>query len=239
MDLATRATTTELDDATRHMEQMGIFPLYEEGVAQGSCLSPLLCNVLLHPFDEQMNSRGVITVRYIDDFILMASTERAARRAFESAKSWLSDRGLTCYDPFNPKHADKAEFGRMEKGASFLGCDVSTSFIRPSKKNFRSVVRKIEEAFNNSLRSLKTPSKAQHDHTTFAETIVFASKTVRAWANTYGFCTDNRIFQDIDSSIGQAMSKYEMDYQRLRARMNEVDVRRAAGLFPVIDRKRT
>ncbi len=239
VDLATRATITELDDATRHMEQMGIFPLYEEGVAQGSCLSPLLCNVLLHPFDEQMNSRGVVTVRYIDDFILLAPSERAVRRAFESAKSWLAERGLTCYDPFNPEHSDKAAFGRMEKGADFLGCEVSTSLIRPTRKNFKSLVRKVEEAFENSLRSLKTPSKAQNDHTTFAETIVVASKTLRAWANTYGFCTDSRIFRDIDSSIGQAMSTYEMDYHRLRAGMREVDARRATGLFPLVDRKKS
>jgi RNA-directed DNA polymerase len=131
VNLVSDAARTELDDATKHLEVTGIFPLYEDGVAQGSCLSPLLCNVLLHPLDIQMNDRGVVMIRYIDDFILMAKTSAGVRKAFDSAQRWLSERGLSCYDPYNPAHRKKAGYGALDSGVTFLGCDVSTRVVRP------------------------------------------------------------------------------------------------------------
>lgn len=236
--LVTSAITTELDDATQHLAEMGIFPLYEEGVAQGSCLSPLLCNVLLHPFDEQMNARNVVTVRYIDDFILLANNERAARKAFSSAQQWLSVRGLTCYDPFNPTHAKKAEHGTLTAGATFLGCDISSQAIRPSRENFKGLERKLLDGLRESLKAMKTPIKAQEYRQTFAETLTWASATVRGWGNTFGFCSDERLFRDVDSNISQVLSEYEQEFLRLRHRMSADDSRRVTGVFLLRDRTR-
>lgn len=232
------AVTTELDDATRHLEAMNIFPLYEEGVAQGSCLSPLLCNILLHSFDEQMNVRGIVTVRYIDDFILLAKTENAAQKAFSSAKQWLSAHGLSCYDPFDPQHAKKAEHGTLDRGATFLGCDVSSQVIRPSRSNYKGLQQKIKRCLDESLRALKNPTRAQRDRQTFAETLAWSSATIRGWGNTFGFCSDERLFRDIDSNISQMISLYEQKFFRLRSGMSASDSRRATGVFLLQDRKR-
>src|SRR5262249_1299296 len=46
-----------------------LFPSSETGVAQGSALSALAGNIVLEKFDRDMNGRGIICVRYIDDFI--------------------------------------------------------------------------------------------------------------------------------------------------------------------------
>lgn len=235
--LVTSAITTELDDATQHLAEMGIFPLHEEGVAQGSCLSPLLCNVLLHPFDKQMNDRGIVTVRYIDDFILLAKNEGAARKAFSSAQRWLSAHGLSCYDPANPEHSKKAEHGTLEKGATFLGCEVLLEGTRPSRENFRSLEKKLEAGLAESLKAMKSPAKAQKERRTFADTLKWASDTVRGWGNTFGFCSDERLFRDIDATVSQKLSEYELEFMRLRHRMSADDSRRATGVFLLQDRK--
>lgn len=237
-DLVTSAVTTELDDATQHLEETGIFPLYEEGVAQGSCLSPLLCNVLLHPFDVQMNDRGVVTVRYIDDFILLSRSESAARGAFKSAQKWLTSRGLSCYDPYNPSHSKKAEHGFLTNGATFLGCEIVAGTVRPSRDNFRGIQNKIHNGLLDSLKALNNPKKAQMNHKTFAETLVWASQTIRGWANTFGFCSDERLFRSIDSNISQLLHEYEHKFIRKRSQMNTEDARRSIGVFLLQDRKR-
>jgi RNA-directed DNA polymerase len=238
-ELVTNAATTELDAATKHLADTGIFPLQEEGVQQGSCLSPLLCNVLLHPFDLQMNARNVVTVRYIDDFILLAKSEHAARKAFDSAKRWLAARGLGCYDPFNPADSKKAEHGSLRQGSTFLGCDVSMLVTRPSKENIQDLKDTISASLEHSIVSMKNPSKAQADGTTFAETLIWVSDTVRGWANTFGFCTDERRFADIDRDINEKLSDYESRFIYLRSKMNPADARRVIGVFPMCDRKRS
>lgn len=45
----------------------GTYRLTEEGTPQGGVVSPLLANIYLHPFDEEMTKRGHWLVRYADD----------------------------------------------------------------------------------------------------------------------------------------------------------------------------
>ena len=51
----------------------------EEGSPQGGSLSPLLANIYLDEFDKEFERRGVACVRYADDIVLLAKSERAAR----------------------------------------------------------------------------------------------------------------------------------------------------------------
>ena len=85
-----KATKVELQDVERFGQDVALFPLHETGVAQGSALSPVLCNYLLRDFDKQMNGRGIVCIRYIDDFILFAKDKRQAFKAFHSAQNALS-----------------------------------------------------------------------------------------------------------------------------------------------------
>jgi retron-type reverse transcriptase len=51
-----------------------------KGVPQGSPLSPLLSNILLHELDKELERRGHRWVRYADDFSIYVRSEKAARR---------------------------------------------------------------------------------------------------------------------------------------------------------------
>ena len=67
----------------------GVVVCIEEGSSQGGNLSPLLANVYLNEFDQEFNKRGVPCIRYADDIVLLAKSERASDRLLESSKKYL------------------------------------------------------------------------------------------------------------------------------------------------------
>ena len=63
----------------------GVVMETEEGSPQGGNLSPLLANIYLDEFDKEFERRGVPCVRYADDIVLLARSERAAKRLLETS----------------------------------------------------------------------------------------------------------------------------------------------------------
>ena len=69
----------------------GVVAETEEGCPQGGNLSPLLANVYLNEFDWEFHRRGVPCIRYADDIVLLAKSERAAERLLESSTKYLEE----------------------------------------------------------------------------------------------------------------------------------------------------
>ncbi len=68
----------------------GVVMETEEGSPQGGNLSPLLANIYLNEFDQEYQKRGVIFVRYADDIVLLAKSDRAAaKRLLETITKYL------------------------------------------------------------------------------------------------------------------------------------------------------
>ena len=67
----------------------GVVTETKEGSPQGGNLSPLLANVYLNEFDWEFHRRGVPCIRYADDIVLLAKSERAAERLLESSTKYL------------------------------------------------------------------------------------------------------------------------------------------------------
>ncbi|WP_059051658.1 group II intron reverse transcriptase/maturase [Paenibacillus senegalimassiliensis] len=67
----------------------GVVIQTEEGSPQGGPLSPLLGNIYLNEYDQEMESRGVKVVRYADDIVVLARSKRAASRLLESSRRYL------------------------------------------------------------------------------------------------------------------------------------------------------
>jgi CRISPR-associated protein Cas1 len=84
------------------------------GLLQGSPLSPLLANLYLDPFDEEMTRRGYCLVRYADDFIVLCRSEDEARAAREAAREILGTLKLTLKD-------SKTAITPFATGFTFLG----------------------------------------------------------------------------------------------------------------------
>ena len=62
-----------------------------EGSPQGGNLSPLFANVYLNEFDQEFSRRGVPCIRYADDIVLLAKSERASERLLETSTKYLEE----------------------------------------------------------------------------------------------------------------------------------------------------
>jgi RNA-directed DNA polymerase len=60
-----------------------------EGTPQGSPLSPLLSNIMLHELDKELNRRGHKFVRYADDCSIYVRSERSAQRVAASITYYI------------------------------------------------------------------------------------------------------------------------------------------------------
>ena len=63
-----------------------------KGVPQGSPLSPLLSNIMLHELDTEMEKRNLRFVRYADDFSIYCETKREAKQTGNSIFRYLRDK---------------------------------------------------------------------------------------------------------------------------------------------------
>ena len=63
-----------------------------KGVPQGSPLSPLLSNIMLHELDKELDKRGHRYVRYADDFSIYTKSKKAARRVGNSIYLFLKNK---------------------------------------------------------------------------------------------------------------------------------------------------
>lgn len=84
------------------------------GIAQGSILSPLYCNLYLHQFDACLAKKHIPFVRYADDFLLMLETREGAVTAEKYAAEQLSRLGLCLSE-------EKTQIVRCSPKVVFLG----------------------------------------------------------------------------------------------------------------------
>jgi RNA-directed DNA polymerase len=62
-----------------------------KGIPQGSPLSPLLSNIMLHELDRELERRGMKYVRYADDFSIYTKSRGGARRIGNSIYEFLKE----------------------------------------------------------------------------------------------------------------------------------------------------
>lgn len=223
ISLINSATDVELENRKALGEDIKYFPSSDHGLAQGSCLSPLLCNLVLESFDEKMNSHGTRCIRYVDDFILFAPDRRRAQAALKIGLSELKKLGLSAYTP--QENPDKAEEGSTSKAIRFLGCQLDKGIIRPTLENRKRLLKKIDNLLDEKNKSI-------------TESLTDASRTIMGWGNTFGFCNDETAMQNLDREMHLRVRVWLYRRLGVAKRLDAREWLHELGIQPLVDRKR-
>lgn len=124
-----RAPLIEISDQYQHREYCHCI-----GVPQGSPLSPLLSNLYLDKFDERFLSYDLKLIRYADDFVVLARSERAARQALSITEESLKDLALSL-------NKSKTSVHHFDEGFEFLGAQIEGSLIEIGHRTSQSFER--------------------------------------------------------------------------------------------------
>jgi CRISPR-associated protein Cas1 len=96
------------------------------GLPQGAPISPLLANLFLNEFDEEILGEGYRLVRYADDFVVLCRDLEQAREARERARAALAKLGLDLND-------EKTSIADEDAGFQYLGYLFCGSVVVESK----------------------------------------------------------------------------------------------------------
>lgn len=99
----------------------------DRGLPQGAVLSPLLANLYLDQFDEEVTEAGFKLVRYADDFVICCKNREEAELARTTAARALADLSLELNDR-------KERLTNFEEGFTYLGYVFCRSMILGSDK---------------------------------------------------------------------------------------------------------
>lgn len=235
MALFSDAVKVELSNMADLRERAAKFPIHDIGVAQGNSLSPLLGNLILHRFDRIMNEGDCRCIRYIDDFIVLAPTRKAAAARMRLASRHLASLGMSL-------SAEKthAEPQRVADGFEFLGIELRNGFIRPTAKARKRLIKSLEETLRESsvaFRARRHGSPLPKSQSLLA-TLRRVDGTVMGWGRHYGFCNDEAAFAQLDADITRMLRTYIGIYSDERASACDVGRRSLLGIEALADMPR-
>ena len=213
VDFVREAVTVELENLALLKEKAVDFPTEDIGVAQGNSLSPLLGNIALADFDRAMNEGDCRCVRYIDDFIILAPSKRAANARLQKAVKILQALGME----LSP---EKSSAGALDisKGFDFLGIAICPGLIRPNKKARDRFIAAVESLVDDAK---KVMVGFKHGNPLKRElTLLGALKRldgmIDGWGKHYWFCNDGQTFANLDSQLSKQVGELLGCYRSVR-----------------------
>ena len=230
LTLLTKAIKLEVDNIDKikkhHPDLLEKYNYDNEGVPQGSCLSPLFGNIYLYNFDIKMNSfENILCLRYLDDVILLGKNMQYLEKVFLSeAIPELKKLGLKAYKPNDG--SGKSKQGKVSHGIEYLGIKISTNAITPSRESYRKFKHNIQQTCSDALNfKAKAPKKLD-------KVLQILSGKIRGWGNHYNFCNAEREMSNLDKIIDKEITNFIHKYlNKLLELKNEKKIRNKLGIF--------
>jgi RNA-directed DNA polymerase len=177
-----------------------LFPT-ERGTPQGSVVSPLLSNILLTPFDQEMRRKGFQLTRFADDWVITCQSEAEAQAAVAAALRILKELGVEL-------HPQKTRIVHVQHGFEFLGYKIKRGKrLRLSEDKIRSTARsgalyafpreKSIRRFMDQVRALtrrRVPLKTK-------ELIERLNPILRGWGHYYKKAHIRKLFNRLNRWI--------------------------------------
>jgi RNA-directed DNA polymerase len=160
----------------------GLVSAVGEGMPQGGPLSPLLSNLVLDEWDQELERRGHRFVRYADDSNVYIRSERAGKRVMASLTAFITKRLK-----LKVNHAKSAVARPWER--KFLGFSF-TSGPQPRRR----IAPKAVERFKGRVRELTGRARG----VSLTSMVEDLSPYLRGWRGYFGFCQTPSVLRDLE-----------------------------------------
>ena len=164
----------------------GVVMETEEGSPQGGNLSPLLANIYLDEFDKEFETRGVPCVRYADDIVLLARSERAAKRLLETSTSYLEGKLKLTVNREKSKVTSVFAIRNFKFLGFALGRNGSGIYIRVHPKSWKKMKAKLKNL--SSRRHVQSVIPALYKIRVY----------MRGWLNYYGIASMKKAIEELN-----------------------------------------
>ena len=186
----------------------GLFEASEEGVPQGSPLSPLLGNIMLNECDKELERRGHRFVRYADDMMIFCKSRKAAIRTLDKIVPYIEER------LFLRINREKTKVAHV-KDVKFLGYGFyimrGTCLLRvppESKKKLKDKLRKVTGRSNGM---------------SVADRKEKLNQIVRGWVNYFCLAEMTRMLGEVDGWLRRRLRMVTWKrWKRVRTRFTNL-----------------
>jgi RNA-directed DNA polymerase len=208
----------------------GLFQPTQEGVPQGSIVSPLLANIYLHELDKWWWERygklttsqkatrrrkgqgNVILVRYADDFVLLTNgSKQAALSLREEVRQFLAE------ELHLELSLEKTHVTHVSEGFDFLGFHLHyhihprgrhrggkpTLLVTPSRKSIKRFRDKVRAMLHHKTRTDDPVAK-----------VMALNRVTRGWSNYYRHVNATSIINQLDHWVFQTLLSWLTAHHR-------------------------
>ncbi|MEK6511822.1 reverse transcriptase domain-containing protein [Myroides odoratimimus] len=163
----------------------------DKGIPQGNALSPLLSNIYLSDFDQNIISDNYNLVRYADDFVIVAPSKEECINAYNKCVTYLQRLDLEIHP------LEKNEKTRItnikEDTVTFLSVTFDGIYLYPSQENFEKLQDKIWEL---------TKGKIELNLFDF---IYKLNNKFDGWISAFIYTDLSRYYEELDSTINRVL----------------------------------
>lgn len=170
------------------IEQNGKLVKRRKGVPQGSPISPLLSNIILHELDTYMEEQGMKFVRYADDFSIYCKTKSQAKFQGNEVYKFLRDKLKL------PINRDKSGI-RRPVNFQILGFGFVPTYRKGDRGKYQLVV--TDKRWKTLKMKLKEITR-KTSPMSFDERIAKLNQVTRGWINYFKYASINQKLADID-----------------------------------------
>ena len=185
----------------------GLVSPVDEGTPQGGPLSPLLSNIVLDEFDQELERRGLRFARYADDCNIYVRSRRAGKRVMASLTRFITTKLKLKVN--EQKSAVARPWQRKFLGFSFTS----------AKKPKRRIAPKAMSRFKERVRELTRRARGMSIEG-MAEDL---SRYLRGWRGYFGKCETPSVLEELDKWVRRRLrSAIWRQWKRGRRRFAEM-----------------